>query len=133
MEVNEEASTSKKKSTRNQLFEMDSEKGVNSIAGRKPARRNRPLAIGFLSVAFCYLLHSTLSFGNLTSWITLGCHSKRSSNTWQAPITSKALVPLEAHIMSKCPDARDCLRDLILPTMQRTFDKVNFTLSYIGT
>ncbi|KAK0619925.1 hypothetical protein B0T14DRAFT_412592, partial [Immersiella caudata] len=41
-------------------------------------------------------------------------------------------IPLEAHIMSKCPDARDCLRDLILPTMQKAHDKVNFTLSFIG-
>ncbi|RFU29481.1 hypothetical protein B7463_g6857, partial [Scytalidium lignicola] len=48
------------------------------------------------------------------------------------PVT-KELVPLEAHIMSKCPDARDCLRQLVLPTMQRVYDKVNFTLSYIGT
>ncbi|WQF85797.1 Putative gamma interferon inducible lysosomal thiol reductase GILT [Colletotrichum destructivum] len=45
----------------------------------------------------------------------------------------KDLVPLEAHIMSKCPDARDCLRDLVLPTMMKVQDKVNFTLSYIGT
>ncbi|TLS28162.1 hypothetical protein PpBr36_00934 [Pyricularia pennisetigena] len=43
------------------------------------------------------------------------------------------LVPLEAHIMSKCPDARDCLRDMVLPVMQRVHDKVNFTLSFIGT
>ncbi|KAJ0148909.1 hypothetical protein CTA2_625 [Colletotrichum tanaceti] len=45
----------------------------------------------------------------------------------------KDLVPLEAHIMSKCPDARDCLRDLVLPTMMKVQNKVNFTLSYIGT
>ncbi|KAL2177631.1 uncharacterized protein P884DRAFT_200060 [Thermothelomyces heterothallicus CBS 202.75] len=51
----------------------------------------------------------------------------------QEPIIAHKLVPLEAHIMSKCPDARDCLRDLVLPTMQRVHDKVNFTLSYIGT
>ncbi|GKT93329.1 gamma interferon inducible lysosomal thiol reductase [Colletotrichum tofieldiae] len=51
-----------------------------------------------------------------------------------APVTvAKDLVPLEAHIMSKCPDARDCLRDLVLPTMMKAQDKVNFTLSYIGT
>lgn len=43
------------------------------------------------------------------------------------------LVPLEAHIMSKCPDARDCLRDMVLPVMERVHDKVNFTLSFIGT
>lgn len=44
-----------------------------------------------------------------------------------------ARVPLEAHIMSKCPDARDCLRDLVLPAMQKVHDKVDFTLSFIGT
>ncbi|KAJ1331598.1 Gamma interferon inducible lysosomal thiol reductase (GILT) [Microdochium nivale] len=43
------------------------------------------------------------------------------------------LVPLEAHIMSKCPDAKDCLKELVLPAMMRVYDKVNFTLSYIGT
>ncbi|KXJ95362.1 hypothetical protein Micbo1qcDRAFT_200775 [Microdochium bolleyi] len=43
------------------------------------------------------------------------------------------LVPLEAHIMSKCPDAKDCLKELVLPAMMRVHDKVNFTLSYIGT
>ncbi|KAH6855685.1 hypothetical protein B0I37DRAFT_411662 [Chaetomium sp. MPI-CAGE-AT-0009] len=48
------------------------------------------------------------------------------------PSVARELVPLEAHIMSKCPDAKDCLRDLVLPTMQRVYDKVNFTLSFIG-
>lgn len=42
-------------------------------------------------------------------------------------------VPLEAHIMSKCPDARDCLHDMILPAMQNVSRKVDFKLSYIGT
>ncbi|CAK7199761.1 hypothetical protein SEUCBS139899_002444 [Sporothrix eucalyptigena] len=46
--------------------------------------------------------------------------------------TSRRLVPFEAHIMSKCPDAVDCLRELVLPTMQQVYDKVNFTLSFIG-
>lgn len=40
-------------------------------------------------------------------------------------------VPLEAHIMSKCPDAKDCLHDLILPAMQNVSHKVDFRLSYI--
>lgn len=43
------------------------------------------------------------------------------------------LVPLEAHIMSKCPDARDCLRDLIVPAMEKISEKVDFRLSFIGT
>ncbi|SPQ25153.1 cbe33a7f-bba7-4ed9-a087-ba18f75c1d7a [Thermothielavioides terrestris] len=50
-----------------------------------------------------------------------------------APVAAtNALVPLEAHIMSKCPDARDCLRELVLPAMQKAHEKVNFTLSFIG-
>ncbi|KAK6077495.1 hypothetical protein SCUP234_06584 [Seiridium cupressi] len=55
-----------------------------------------------------------------------------SSTSTSSSATAKALIPLEAHIMSKCPDARDCLRDLVLPTMMRVNSKVNFTLSYIG-
>ncbi|KIW60476.1 hypothetical protein PV05_00690 [Exophiala xenobiotica] len=42
-------------------------------------------------------------------------------------------VPLEIHVMSKCPDARDCLQKLILPTMVEVSDKVNFTMSFIGS
>lgn len=45
----------------------------------------------------------------------------------------KKLVPLEAHIISKCPDTRDALRELILPAMQQIADKVDFKLTYIGT
>jgi hypothetical protein len=41
-------------------------------------------------------------------------------------------VPLEVHIMSKCPDARDCLQKLVLPAMQNVSDKVEFRLSFIG-
>ncbi|RKF53885.1 putative gamma interferon inducible lysosomal thiol reductase [Erysiphe neolycopersici] len=46
--------------------------------------------------------------------------------------THENLVPLEAHIMSKCPDAQDCLELMIIPTMERISEKINFTLSYIG-
>ena len=41
-------------------------------------------------------------------------------------------VPLEAHVMSKCPDAKDCLRDLVVPAMEKVVDKVDFRLSFIG-
>ena len=41
-------------------------------------------------------------------------------------------VPLEAHIMSKCPDARDCLHDLVLPAMVNVSHYVDFKLSFIG-
>jgi hypothetical protein len=51
----------------------------------------------------------------------------------QQPVSStQDLVPLEAHIISKCPDTRDAMKQLILPAMQRISDKVDFKLSYIG-
>jgi hypothetical protein len=43
-----------------------------------------------------------------------------------------AKVALEAHIMSKCPDAKACLQLLVVPAMEKISDKVNFRLSYIG-
>lgn len=45
---------------------------------------------------------------------------------------SSGRVPLEIGIMSKCPDARDCLHDMILPAMQNVSHKVDFKMSYIG-
>lgn len=47
--------------------------------------------------------------------------------------TTGSLVPLEAHVISKCPDTRDCLKELLLPAMIQVYQKVNFTLTYIGT
>jgi hypothetical protein len=41
-------------------------------------------------------------------------------------------VPVDVHIMSKCPDARDCLQKLVLPAMANVSDKVDFRLSMIG-
>ncbi len=41
-------------------------------------------------------------------------------------------VSLEAHIMSKCPDAKACLQELVVPVMEKVSDKVEFELSFIG-
>lgn len=60
------------------------------------------------------------------SWIHSIHDEKASTNR-------SALVPLEAHIMSKCPDAKDCLRDLVVPAMESIVDLVDFNLSFIGT
>lgn len=46
---------------------------------------------------------------------------------------SPVRVPLEAHIMSKCLDSKDCLEHLVVPAMEKVYDKVDFKLSYIGT
>ncbi|CAG8088912.1 unnamed protein product [Penicillium salamii] len=42
-------------------------------------------------------------------------------------------IPLEAHIMSKCPDAKACLQKLVLPAMEQIHDKVSFKLSFIAS
>ncbi|TAQ91650.1 hypothetical protein B7494_g44 [Chlorociboria aeruginascens] len=88
-----------------------------------PTRRFRPLALAFLAVASLYLLWASIRYPTFT----LGCSGLKNVSA------KNELVPLEAHIMSKCPDARDCLKLMVLPAMQRVYDKVNFTLSYIGT
>jgi hypothetical protein len=54
------------------------------------------------------------------------------TETTTYPSGNKSKVALEAHIMSKCFDARDCLRELIVPTMEQVVDMVDFKLSFIG-
>lgn len=59
------------------------------------------------------------------------------ATTWSCPGEHKHLevdtkVPVDVHIMSKCPDARDCLQKLVLPAMANVSDKVDFRLSMIG-
>lgn len=107
---------------------MSSEK--EDIMLIRPARRARPLVLGFLTVALLYFAWSPLSSfiaaGPLGATFGMPCIATTVAD-------KGALVPLEAHIMSKCPDARDCLRMLVLPTMQRAYEKVNFTMSFIGT
>jgi hypothetical protein len=79
---------------------MDNEKGDAMLI--RPCRpRNRPLLTGFGVVALCYLLWSATSRYNVFHHI---CGTNRVT-----PMTinqERALVPLEAHIMSKCPDAK---------------------------
>lgn len=59
-------------------------------------------------------------------------YSPTSSTSTPSLASNSTKVPLEAHIMSKCPDARDCLVDLVVPAMEQVVNKVDFTLSYIG-
>ncbi|EER24529.1 hypothetical protein D8B26_005140 [Coccidioides posadasii str. Silveira] len=58
--------------------------------------------------------------------------SNVGDNAGQDPNPSSKKVPLEAHIMSKCPDAKNCFLDLIVPAMVKVHDKVDFKLSFIG-
>ncbi|KAH7353613.1 hypothetical protein B0T11DRAFT_331535 [Plectosphaerella cucumerina] len=87
------------------------------------SRRGRPV-----------LLLLFLGFLGFTMWQTAGQPRVIINHHFTEPAAQvNKLVPLEAHIMSKCPDARDCLRDMILPVMMRVQDKVNWTLSFVGT
>jgi hypothetical protein len=59
-----------------------------------------------------------------------------SSPGYSAPGAHNTLaqnkIPLEAHIMSKCPDAQACLQKLVLPAMEQISEKVDFKLSFIA-
>ncbi|KAL9104056.1 MAG: hypothetical protein Q9163_000953 [Psora crenata] len=103
---------------------------TGAVTGRLRGRRAlRDYAVLILSLFFVvdYVIPKVLqSFSAKRSWVSdepTGVVASNVSN----------LVPLEAHIMSKCPDARDCLRDLIVPAMEQVVDKVDFKLSYIGS
>ncbi|KAG6039825.1 hypothetical protein E4U41_002071 [Claviceps citrina] len=84
-------------------------------AAMSPFPRIRRILIPLLAVVL--LLRGLYSISSRYSLVRL--------NTTHA-------VPLEAHIISKCPDTKDALRELILPVMQRVHDKVDFKLNYIG-
>ena len=104
------------------------------------SRRRRALILIFTVVLPFYLLISF--FGISTSETTTetlaegGAVRHPHSPGPQVAINShsdrSSLVPLEVHIMSKCPDARDCLRDLVVPAMESISDQVDFRLSFIG-
>ncbi|KAF9767530.1 hypothetical protein IL306_015281 [Fusarium sp. DS 682] len=88
-------------------------------------RRSRPtLTIAFV-IAVVYTFWIWQPFNPILNQTTVDITSNDAH-------TTNRLVPLEAHIMSKCPDAKEGLELLVLPVMQRVHDKVNFTLSYIG-
>ncbi|KFA78891.1 hypothetical protein S40288_05319 [Stachybotrys chartarum IBT 40288] len=98
-------------------------------------RRARPIVLVLLLLVFIYTLWQWPStHPGITTTGHGGAVVSETSDT-REPVGSssgKKLVPLEAHIISKCPDTRDALRQLILPVMQQVLDKVDFQLSYIG-
>ncbi|KAI8946069.1 hypothetical protein F4801DRAFT_583769 [Xylaria longipes] len=106
-------------------------------------RRHRPVLLLLLSAIVIYGLYA---FGLLSSFTTASLPPRlKSVQSSDFPaehddaknavpaVSARELVPLEAHIISKCPDTRDCLKELLLPAMIRAHEKVNFTLTYIGT
>lgn len=93
---------------------MFSEKEENSTMMNRPSyRRYRLFAIAFAAVGSCYLLWTSVSSPLL---FRHNCHEQSTGSVRVLdPVAAirpdaieKKLVPLEAHIMSKCPDARVC-------------------------
>lgn len=96
-----------------------------------PQQRRGRFVYGAVAVALIYMLYLV---HDLHSYVSTAKNTADVVDvSWIPQIQQKALVPLEAHIMSKCPDARDGMEMLVLPSMQKVYDKVNFTLSFIGT
>ena len=87
---------------------MDNEKS-DPVLIRKAARRVRPLTIGFMVVAILYYV-----WASLIPTLSLATHYDWRGCMLNGAVGERPRVPLEAHIMSKCPDARDCLKMLVL-------------------
>lgn len=101
-------------------------------------RRNRPLLNTIIIAVLIFLVYTFRPFSKYGS-VSVSFRGGRTSSAHETDDSAsataaivKAPVPLEAHIMSKCPDARDCLKEMVLPAMMRVNSKVNFTLSFIG-
>ena len=81
-----------------------------------------------LTIALLLLVRSTFTcHGGYSSSADL-----RSPSSLIQEVMETEKVALEAHIMSKCPDAKACLEQLVVPTMEQVSDKVDFKISYIG-
>jgi hypothetical protein len=84
-----------------QIVEID--RDIVILMHRRP-RRLRSFAIAFTAVAFLYLCFSISRPFLFHPGIS---HFEPQPAVWNQPAeTSNSLVPLEAHIMSKCPDAK---------------------------
>lgn len=93
------------------------------------------LGHGLRMICFCVATYLFLNivflgakFEDIFFWPTFRCHESTPEK-----LADSQKVRLEAHVMSKCPDARDCLRQLVVPTMEQVNDLVDFDLSFIAT
>ncbi|KAL5337724.1 ankyrin repeats-domain-containing protein [Aspergillus crustosus] len=108
-------------------------------------RHSRPFPrlvkfLGFVSclwLAFHWLPAAYFKLGLSTCNHHIQRHGESPFDGEKASVTpvlaTTEKIPLEAHIMSKCPDARDCIRELVVPAMERVSDKVDFGLSFIAS
>lgn len=130
--------------------ESENASEVNQPAGRlrpdKATYRRRLCIVVIFLIGYIWLLmpSTSISYGHHNIPLqTESFESTRNENDWpqknlgsSTPGSQKtraqSKVPLEAHIMSKCPDAQACLQKLVLPAMEKISDKVDFKLSFIA-
>ena len=103
-------------------------------SSKKPDMYRRPRRTFTLAVVICliFLIITYAPTFLLSNRHVKLDHQAAKPHTSISPSNTTNPVSLEAHIMSKCPDARDCLRDLVVPAMEKVVDKVDFRISYIG-
>ncbi|KAK5939053.1 hypothetical protein PMZ80_008356 [Knufia obscura] len=116
----------------NEKHPIDVAAAESQVRRSKPSLKHR--AIGHFVPAV--LLTSALLLLFRSAFVCHGRYdpSKELGRTseYMQDVTDTKKVALEAHIMSKCPDARDCLQQLVVPAMEQVSDKVDFRMSYIG-
>jgi hypothetical protein len=86
---------------------MEKEEAEIMLSG-PPSRKTRTVAGGFLSLAVLYLV---LQFLSNTFLGAIGRDGSQH-NVQDVVMPTNKVVPLEAHIMSKCPDAQVSCRRL---------------------
>mgnify|MGYP006868021750 CR=1 FL=1 len=125
---------------------VHSKEGYGDTLGQanKSDRRDRPTTttylcrIGVIALLFIgYLLLLRPSSPRCTSIApqteSYQAEAQEEHDNYDAHQTpEETKIPLEAHIMSKCPDAQACLQKLVLPAMEKISEKVDFKLSFIA-
>lgn len=109
---------------------------TDSFVPSQPPRRHRVIAglgrsLATLLLCFCAYLWINETFPNSGSENDFFWSASEGPGS-QLKLSDNQKVPLEAHVMSKCPDARDCLRQLVVPAMEQVSDLVDFDLNLIA-
>lgn len=116
--------------TTSDLSDTTTSSEPESLRSRLIAGLKRILGTIWLCFAvylFINVFFPDINIDNVAFWPSFRCQGSTSKG-----LSDSEKVPLEAHVMSKCPDARDCLRQLVIPTMEQVSDLVDFELSFIA-
>lgn len=110
--------------------------GTDSAVPSQLPRRHRVIAglgrsLATLLLCFCAYVWINETFLKTGSENDFFWPASEGSGP-QPKLSDNKKVPLEAHVMSKCPDARDCLRQLVVPAMEQVSDLVDFDLNFIA-